>query len=114
MDDLVGGAGREGGVVFPIHVQRRRLVKGKLLFDLRIRRVPNDRRLVHARRQNVFAVAVPLEGEDGSRVPTQVRNQVAVRRPDARVSVVRSRRQLRTSTESHIYLTHYHQGSKSS
>ena len=56
VDALVGGARGEADVGLPVDVERRRRVEGELLRAQARRRVPNDRRLVHAGRENVVAL----------------------------------------------------------
>ena len=54
--------------------------------------------LIHAGAEDVVSLFVPLESEDGPLVLPQSRGQAAVRGPDARVAVVRSRGQQGTVT----------------
>ena len=95
VDHAVSRARGERVVVAPIHVQRRLFVEGELLLDGARGGVPYHRRLVHRARQEVPPALVPLEREDGPLVPREGLHQRAVGAPDARLPVVRARRERR-------------------
>ena len=93
VDALVRAAGGEAVVRLPVHVQGGSIVERKLLFVAACRRVPDDRRPVHACAQDVVSALVPFERENGSLVLAQGLFQFAARAPDASVAVVGARRQ---------------------
>lgn len=84
VDHLVGRARRERRVVAPVDVERGRRVERELLPRAARRRVPDDRRLVHAGRQDQRALLVPLEREDRSftmlSITTQIRSRTYITR----------------------------------
>lgn len=68
MNALVGRARGEADVRLPIDVEGRRGMKCKLLRTLASGRVPDDCRLVDTGAQDVVALFVPLQRENGALV----------------------------------------------
>merc|ERR1711976_639578 len=70
-------------VVPPVHVQRGSRVKVELLLHTTLKGIPNDGGVIGRTREQIFALLVPLEGEDGPLVLHQSLFEGALARPNA-------------------------------
>jgi len=88
MYPLIRTARGKGLVCLPVHIQGWSTVKGKLLGALARGCVPDDRRLVHASREDVVAALVPLQSKDRTLVLSQSRSKSTVGFPNSGVTIV--------------------------
>jgi len=88
MNPLIRTARGEGLICLPVHIQGGSTVEGELLRALTRGCVPDNRRLIHTRREDVVATLVPLQREDWTLVLAQSGGQPTVCFPYPGIAIV--------------------------